>query len=62
MPPAGTGRDGRARRHRMTASRRWTQISADTGAVVVPPFDDPAVIAGQGTVGLEIAADLAATE
>jgi threo-3-hydroxy-L-aspartate ammonia-lyase len=24
----------------------------------VPPYDDPAVIAGQGTVGLEIAADL----
>jgi threonine dehydratase len=26
-----------------------------TGALVVPPFDDLAVIAGQGTVGLEIA-------
>lgn len=26
-----------------------------TGAVFVPPFDDPLVIAGQGTVGLEIA-------
>jgi threonine dehydratase len=25
------------------------------GAVFVPPFDDPAIIAGQGTVGLEIA-------
>jgi threonine dehydratase len=25
-----------------------------TGAHLVPPFDDPAVIAGQGTVGLEI--------
>jgi threonine dehydratase len=24
------------------------------GAVLVPPFDDPAVIAGQGTIGLEI--------
>lgn len=30
------------------------------GAVLVPPFDDPAIIAGQGTVGLEIAAALRA--
>jgi threonine dehydratase len=28
-----------------------------SGAVYVPPFDDPHVIAGQGTVGLEIAAE-----
>jgi len=34
------------------------RIVAETGAVLVPPYDDPAVIAGQGTVGLEIAADL----
>jgi threonine dehydratase len=27
----------------------------ETGAVYVPPFDDPAVIAGQGTIGLEVA-------
>ena len=26
-----------------------------TGAVFVPPFDDPLIVAGQGTVGLEIA-------
>ncbi|MGH9153370.1 MAG: threonine ammonia-lyase, partial [Acidimicrobiales bacterium] len=31
--------------------------AAATGAVLVPPFDDPLVIAGQGTVGLEIAAE-----
>ncbi|HWE55123.1 MAG TPA: threonine ammonia-lyase [Acidimicrobiales bacterium] len=30
------------------------RFAAATGAVYVPPFDDPAVIAGQGTVGLEI--------
>jgi threonine dehydratase len=30
-------------------------FAADTGAVYVPPFDDPEVIAGQGTVGLELA-------
>jgi len=35
------------------------QIRAETGAVFVPPFDHPAIIAGQGTVGLEIAEDLA---
>lgn len=29
------------------------------GAVLVPPFDDPFVIAGQGTVGLEIADQMA---
>jgi threonine dehydratase len=30
------------------------RIAAARGAVIVPPFDDPDVIAGQGTVGLEI--------
>jgi len=29
-------------------------FAAHTGAVFIPPFDHPAVIAGQGTVGLEI--------
>ena len=28
--------------------------AADTGAVFVPPFDDPRIIAGQGTIGLEL--------
>lgn len=31
------------------------RIAALTGAVVVPSFDDPDIIAGQGTAGLEIA-------
>jgi threonine dehydratase len=30
-------------------------FAADTGARYVPPFDDKAVIAGQGTIGLELA-------
>ncbi len=30
-------------------------LAADRGATLVPAFDDPAIIAGQGTVGLEIA-------
>ena len=29
-------------------------FAVETGAVYVPPFDDPDVIAGQGTVGLEL--------
>jgi threonine dehydratase len=35
-------------------------IAAKSGAVVVPPFNDRHVIAGQGTAGLEAVADLAA--
>ena len=36
--------------------RRWTAaaLAADKGAVVVPSFDDADIVAGQGTVGLEI--------
>jgi threonine dehydratase len=33
------------------------ELMARHGYVPIPPFDDRAVIAGQGTVGLEIAAD-----
>lgn len=36
------------------------RLMGDTGAHLVPPFDDVRVIAGQGTVGLEIAEDAAA--
>jgi threonine dehydratase len=32
-----------------------TRLAAERGAVLVPSFDDPDVIAGQGTVGLELA-------
>ncbi|ABD06332.1 L-threonine ammonia-lyase [Rhodopseudomonas palustris HaA2] len=35
-------------------------IAGPRGATLVPPYDDAKVIAGQGTVGREIAADLAA--
>src|SRR5205823_5460904 len=38
----------------MSAARAY---AASTGAVYVHPFDDPLVIAGQGTIGLELAAD-----
>lgn len=39
---------------RDTVARR---IAGESGATLVPPFDDPLVIAGQGTVGLEIVED-----
>jgi len=35
-------------------------LCAETGATFVHPYNDPAVIAGQGTVGLEMAAQAAA--
>jgi threo-3-hydroxy-L-aspartate ammonia-lyase len=34
-----------------------TTIAAERGATLVPPFDDPLVIAGQGTVALEMLED-----
>lgn len=33
------------------------RLCAERGATLVKPFDDPGIIAGQGTVGLEIAED-----
>jgi threonine dehydratase len=38
---------------------RAFELAAEHGYVMIPPYDDAAVVAGQGTVGLEIAADLA---
>jgi threonine dehydratase len=41
---------------RRTESREEiaAKIAGESGATVVPSFDDPAIVAGQGTVGLEI--------
>jgi threonine dehydratase len=36
------------------------RIQADRGAILVPPFEDPFIIAGQGTAALEVAAQLQA--
>lgn len=36
---------------------RAEEIAAAEGLTMVPPFDDPRIIAGQGTVGLEIVED-----
>ena len=46
---------------RMTEMREeiGARIAAERGAVIVRPYDDPGIIAGQGTVGLEIAEDAA---
>jgi threonine dehydratase len=43
-----------------TADRmeRALEIASDEGATLVPPYDDPLIIAGQGTVGLEIVQDM----
>ena len=41
---------------RLTESREAISaaVAAERGAIVVPAFDDPHIIAGQGTVGLEL--------
>jgi threonine dehydratase len=44
-----------------TTEDRWQRavaIAAEQGATLVPPYDDANIIAGQGTVGLEIVEDL----
>lgn len=37
------------------------RISTETGATVVPSFDDPDIVAGQGTLGLEISDQMGLT-
>jgi threonine dehydratase len=39
----------------ITAARHFAERA---GARFVPPFDDPAIVAGQGTIGLELAAEV----
>src|SRR4051794_6980157 len=36
------------------------RIAHERGATLVPPFDDPLIVAGQGTIGREIVEDLSA--
>lgn len=40
---------------------RSAALGRERGLTMIPPFDHPDVIAGQGTIGLEIAADLPGT-
>jgi threonine dehydratase len=37
--------------------QRAEQIAREEGGTIVPPYDDPTIIAGQGTAGLEIVQD-----
>jgi threonine dehydratase len=41
-------------RHRESREEIARKLAEEGGATVVPSFDDPAIVAGQGTVGLEI--------
>ena len=41
---------------------RAFELAAEHGYVMIPPYDDAAIVAGQGTIGLEIAADLASLD
>jgi threonine dehydratase len=40
---------------------RAEAIAAERGLAIIPPFDDDRIIAGQGTIGLEIVEDLPTT-
>jgi threonine dehydratase len=44
------------KRHTESREEIAAGIAARTGAVMVPPYDDPAIMAGQGTCGLELCA------
>src|SRR5207237_742136 len=46
---------GTTTQHRMD---RALEIAAAEGGTLVPPYDDPTIIMGQGTAGLEIVEDL----
>ena len=51
--------------HGADTAEAWAEmerVRAARGLVFIHPFDDPAVVAGQGTVGLEIAEDLPGVE
>jgi threonine dehydratase len=44
-------------RERMNRAELAAAIAAERGATLVPPYDDPAIIAGQGTAVLELIED-----
>ena len=44
-------------RERMNRAELAASIAAERGATLVPPYDHPAIIAGQGTVALELLSD-----
>lgn len=46
----------------VTRSKVALEIVEKTGAILVPPFDDPFIVAGQGTIALEILEDWSEVE
>lgn len=46
-------------RYRESREEIAAKLAAEGGAAVVPSFDDPAIVAGQGTAGLEILEQMA---
>lgn len=44
-------------RERINRAELAASIAAERGATLVPPYDDPAIIAGQGTAALELIED-----
>ena len=49
-------------RHSESREQIAAAIAAETGATLVPAYDDPHIIAGQGTCGLELMDELAARD
>lgn len=49
-------------RYRDVREEIGARLAEERGATIVKPYDDPGIIAGQGTIGLEIAAQLATLE
>jgi threonine dehydratase len=49
-------------RYRESREDIGAEIAAATGAALINPYDDPSIITGQGTVGLEIAEQALAAE
>ncbi|HZZ65732.1 MAG TPA: pyridoxal-phosphate dependent enzyme, partial [Candidatus Baltobacteraceae bacterium] len=49
-------------RHHSHRAQIAQRICDERGATLVPPFDDPEIIAGQGTVGLELVEELTGLE
>jgi threonine dehydratase len=47
---------------RATLFDKLREVEAERGLTFVPPFDDPAVLAGAGTVGLELLDDVPAAD
>lgn len=46
----------------VTRSKVAAEIVEKTGSIMVPPFDDPFIVAGQGTIALEILKDWSEVE